>query len=102
MRAGCTAVHPGYGFLSEQASFAARCAEHGLIFVGPSPAALATLGDKAVARAIASRCGVPILRGTEGATTLGEALAFFDSLGGDPVMIKAIAGGGGRGMRVAR
>ncbi len=100
--AGCTAVHPGYGFLSEQASFAARCAEQGLIFVGPSPAALAALGDKSVAREIAWRCGVPILLGTEGATTVDEALAFFDSLGGDPMMIKAIAGGGGRGMRVAR
>ncbi len=99
---GCTAVHPGYGFLSEQASFAAACADRGLVFVGPLPAALASLGDKAHARAIAARCDVPTLRGTEHSTTLDEALAFFDALQGEPMMIKAIAGGGGRGMRVVR
>ncbi len=99
---GCTAVHPGYGFLSEQASFAAACADRGLVFVGPPPAALASLGDKAHARAIVARCGVPTLRGTEHSTTLDEALAFFDVLEGEPMMIKAIAGGGGRGMRVVR
>jgi acetyl/propionyl-CoA carboxylase alpha subunit/acetyl-CoA carboxylase carboxyltransferase component len=99
---GCSAVHPGYGFLSEQATFAAACADRGLVFVGPPPAALASLGDKAHARTIAARCGVPTLRGTERSTTLDEALAFFDALEGDPMMIKAIAGGGGRGMRVVR
>ena len=99
---GCTGVHPGYGFLSEQASFAAACADQGLVFVGPSPSVLAALGDKAEARAIAARCGVPILDGTPGATSVDEALSFFDSLDGDPMVIKAIAGGGGRGMRVVR
>ena len=99
---GCTAVHPGYGFLSEQASFAAACADQGLVFVGPPPTALASLGDKAHARAIAARCGVPTLRGAEHSTTLEEALAFFDALDGEPIMIKAIAGGGGRGTRVVR
>ena len=100
LSSGCSAVHPGYGFLSEQAAFAEACAEQGLTFVGPPPAALAALGDKAEARAIATRCGVPVLQGTPDATSVDEALAFFDSLGGGAAMIKAIAGGGGRGMRV--
>ena len=97
---GCSAVHPGYGFLSEQAAFASACAEQGLVFVGPPPGALAALGDKAEARAIATRCGVPVLRGTPVASSVDEALAFFDSLDGSAAMIKAIAGGGGRGMRM--
>ncbi|HMK11563.1 MAG TPA: carboxyl transferase domain-containing protein [Acidimicrobiales bacterium] len=99
---GCTAVHPGYGFLSEQAAFAAECTERGLLFVGPTATTLAALGDKADARMVAERCGVPVLRGTDGATSLEEAAAFFESLGGHAVMLKAIAGGGGRGMRVVR
>ncbi|MGQ3071483.1 MAG: carboxyl transferase domain-containing protein [Ferrovibrionaceae bacterium] len=98
--AGCDAVHPGYGFLSENAAFAAACAAAGLTFIGPSPEALALFGDKARARALAGRLDVPLLPGTSGPTDLAAALAFFDSLGdGAAVMIKAIAGGGGRGMR---
>jgi acetyl/propionyl-CoA carboxylase alpha subunit/acetyl-CoA carboxylase carboxyltransferase component len=100
---GCDAVHPGWGFLSERADFARRCAEAGLTFVGPRPETLALLGDKTAARALAARCSVPVLRGTAGATTLEAAQAFLASLGpGAAVMVKAIAGGGGRGMRAVR
>jgi acetyl/propionyl-CoA carboxylase alpha subunit len=98
---GCGAIHPGYGFLSESAAFAAKCAEAGLAFVGPSIEALDAFGDKSKARALAEKCGVPVLRGTNGATSLADVRAFFAETGA--VMIKAIAGGGGRGMRaVAR
>jgi len=98
--AGCDAVHPGYGFLSENAAFARACAEAGLIFVGPTPETLELFGDKGRARALAQQCGVPVLPGTDGPTTLEEARAFFASLGkGGAVMVKAVAGGGGRGMR---
>jgi acetyl/propionyl-CoA carboxylase alpha subunit/acetyl-CoA carboxylase carboxyltransferase component len=100
---GCDALHPGYGFLSERADFARRCADAGLIFVGPRPETLALLGDKSAARALAARCGVPVLRGTPGATTLDAAHAFLASLSpGGAVMVKAVAGGGGRGLRAVR
>ncbi|MDR3467218.1 MAG: carboxyl transferase domain-containing protein [Xanthobacteraceae bacterium] len=98
---GCDALHPGYGFLSENAALARRCAEEGIVFVGPSPEALELFGDKVEAKALARRCGVPVIDGTSGPTTLDEAKAFFASLGkGAAVMIKAMAGGGGRGMRI--
>ena len=100
--AGADAVHPGYGFLSEDAVFARRCAEAGLVFVGPQPEVLALFGDKAAGRALAVRCGVPVLAGTDGPTTPEEADAFVKSLQGRPVMVKAVAGGGGRGMRAVR
>ncbi|MCX6006992.1 MAG: carbamoyl-phosphate synthase large subunit [Chloroflexi bacterium] len=97
---GCDAVHPGYGFLSENPSFARRCAEEGLMFIGPRPDILELFGNKAEARALAKRCGVPLLPGTLGATTLEEARDFFTSRGKDSaIMIKAISGGGGRGIR---
>ena len=99
--AGCDALHPGYGFLSENADLARRCAEEGITFVGPSPEALRLFGDKVAAKELAKRCGVPIIAGTIGPSTLEEVQAFFSSLGDKPaVMIKAMAGGGGRGMRV--
>ena len=98
--AGCDSVHPGYGFLAENAGFAAACEAAGLIFVGPTPASLELFGDKTAARDLARRCGVPILAGTGGPTDLAAATAFFESLGaGAAVMVKALAGGGGRGMR---
>jgi len=98
--ADCDAIHPGYGFLSENAEFARRCAAAGISFVGPRQEILELFGDKIAARALASRCGVAILRGTAGATTVEEAHKFFVSLGsGAAMMIKAVAGGGGRGMR---
>jgi acetyl/propionyl-CoA carboxylase alpha subunit len=98
--AGCDAVHPGYGFLSENAAFARACAEAGLTFVGPTPETLELFGDKGRARALAQQCGVPVLPGTDGPTSLDQAKAFFAGLGkGAAVMVKAVAGGGGRGMR---
>ncbi len=97
---GCDAVHPGYGFLAENAAFARACEAAGLIFVGPSPDSLDLFGDKAAARAFAGRCGVPLVPGSAGATDLAAAQAFMASLGdGAAIMVKAIAGGGGRGMR---
>ncbi|MDE2377474.1 carboxyl transferase domain-containing protein [Bradyrhizobium sp.] len=99
--AGCDAVHPGYGFLSENAEFARACAAAGLVFVGPKPDALELFGDKAAARQLARTCGVPIVAGTSGPSTLEEIRAFFDGLGKSAaIVIKAMAGGGGRGMRV--
>lgn len=97
---GCDAVHPGYGFLSENAELAEQCGAAGVTFVGPSPESLALLGDKAAARTLAEQCGVPVIEGTSGVTSLDEAAAFMNSLGsGAAVMVKALAGGGGRGMR---
>jgi acetyl/propionyl-CoA carboxylase alpha subunit/acetyl-CoA carboxylase carboxyltransferase component len=98
--AGCDAVHPGYGFLSEREDFARACAAAGLRFVGPAPETLAVLGDKTAARGLAARCGVPIPRGTEGPASLEDAARFLASLGaGGAMMVKAVAGGGGRGTR---
>ena len=97
---GCDAIHPGYGFLSENAAFASACKAAGLIFVGPLPETLSLFGDKAHARAFADKHGVAVIAGTSGPTTLDEARAFMASLGPNAaVMVKAIAGGGGRGMR---
>jgi acetyl/propionyl-CoA carboxylase alpha subunit/acetyl-CoA carboxylase carboxyltransferase component len=98
--AGCDAVHPGYGFLSESAGFARACLAAGLTFVGPRPEALELFGDKAAARRFAAGCQVPTLPGTQRATSLAEARDALRALGpGGAIMIKAIAGGGGRGVR---
>jgi acetyl/propionyl-CoA carboxylase alpha subunit/acetyl-CoA carboxylase carboxyltransferase component len=97
--AGCDAIHPGYGFLSENARFARRCAEQGIRFVGPDADTLDLFGDKVKARALAQRHQVPVLAGTASATSLEQAQAFLASLNGGAMMIKAVAGGGGRGMR---
>ena len=97
---GCDAVHPGYGFISENAGFARACAAAGLCFVGPQPDVLDLFGDKAQARRFAGAHGVPMVAGTDHATSLPEATAFLAGLGsGGAIMIKAISGGGGRGMR---
>ncbi|HXC55828.1 MAG TPA: carboxyl transferase domain-containing protein [Rhizomicrobium sp.] len=95
----CEAVHPGYGFLSENALFAEACEKVGLTFIGPSPKVLAIFGDKARARDLAGKFGVPVLAGTPGPATLEQTRAFFRKTGG-AIIIKAIAGGGGRGMRI--
>jgi len=95
----CDAIHPGYGFLAENADFARACEEAGITFVGPSPAALALFGDKARARTLAGARSVPVLTGTDHAVDLDGARAFFEQLDGRPMVIKAIGGGGGRGMR---
>ena len=97
---GATAIHPGYGFLSEQGPFASACEAAGLCFVGPTPDQLSTFGNKAGAKAVASSCGVPLVPGTEGATTLAEALDFQSKHPETNLMIKAVHGGGGRGMRI--
>ncbi len=96
-RTGCDALHPGYGFLSENASFAGACAAAGLVFVGPDPSVLERFGDKAAARRAATDAGVAVLPGTDADTDLDTARAFFDHHG--PLMVKAVAGGGGRGIR---
>src|SRR6266849_3567883 len=96
-----TAIHPGYGFLSENAAFARACVEAGLTFVGPRVEILEQLGDKVVARRIAQQAGVPILPGTDAAVRSDdEARALAEKIG-YPVIVKASMGGGGRGMRVA-
>jgi len=99
---GCQAVHPGYGFLSERADFAEACAQAGLRFIGPGVDTLNTLGDKAAARALAQRCGVPLMPGSTGAVTLEAAQAFMAAQQGAGVMVKAVGGGGGRGMRAVQ
>jgi pyruvate carboxylase len=95
---GCDAVHPGYGFLSENAAFARACVEAGLVFVGPAPDAVDLFGDKTAARALARSCDVPVAAGTSRAISLREAGEFLARHGA--MMLKAVAGGGGRGMRV--
>ncbi|MDD3886457.1 MAG: acetyl-CoA carboxylase biotin carboxylase subunit [Victivallaceae bacterium] len=95
------AIHPGYGFLSENAYFAEACRKHGIAFIGPSPEAMRALGDKAVARETMKRAGVPTTPGSDGiVATEAEALKIAKQLK-YPVIIKAVAGGGGRGMRIA-
>ncbi len=97
------AIHPGYGFLAENAAFARSCPAAGVTFVGPRPEILELLGDKVRARAAAVAAGLPVLAGSSAAVTVDEAAAFLDSLGpGGAVVLKAVAGGGGRGMRVVR
>ena len=96
----CDAIHPGYGFLSENAQFAELCEKNALIFVGPTSEQLRLFGDKVQARELARVCDVPLLPGTPAATTLEQAREFMVGLGkGGAAMIKAISGGGGRGMR---
>src|SRR5688572_3919211 len=96
---GADCIHPGYGFLAENADFAEACGEAGLVFIGPSPTAMRQLGDKAQARALAHRLGIPTVPGDEGPRQDERALVTAASRIGFPVMIKAAAGGGGRGMR---
>ncbi|MFM8379315.1 MAG: biotin carboxylase N-terminal domain-containing protein, partial [Planctomycetia bacterium] len=99
---GVDAIHPGYGFLSENPAFAAACAKAGITFVGPRVELLEMLGDKTAARDLAKRAGVPILAGSpKPVTSAADALAIAKDLGW-PVILKAAHGGGGRGMRVVR
>lgn len=99
---GCDAVHPGYGFLSERADFAQACADAGILFVGPTVEQLALFGDKGRALALARDGDVPVMPATPGGASLEAITEFFDAQGGAGVVIKAVGGGGGRGMRVVR
>ena len=96
---GAEAIHPGYGFLAENADFARACVDNDLVFIGPSAECIESMGDKATARETMMRCGVPTVPGSEGVCdSVEEAQRFADSVG-YPVLIKATAGGGGKGMR---
>ena len=99
-RTGCDLVHPGYGFLAENPGFARRCAEEGLTFVGPPPEALALFGDKVRARVLATSLAIPVISGSAEALATADDAAIEAERVGYPVMLKAAAGGGGRGMRV--
>ena len=98
-RSGAQAIHPGFGFLAENAAFAASCQEAGIVFVGPSPETIAALGSKANAKDIAVSVGVPVIPGYSGAAQDDQALLGEAARIGYPVMVKAAAGGGGKGMR---
>jgi 3-methylcrotonyl-CoA carboxylase alpha subunit len=101
-RAGAEAIHPGYGFLSENPAFAEACAAAGIIFVGPSAAAMRAMGSKGSAKALMEKAGVPLLPGYHGAEQDAAFLEGEAKRIGFPLVIKAVAGGGGRGMRVVR
>ncbi len=96
---GAEAIHPGYGFLAENAEFAEKCEEHNLVFIGPRPETIHRIGDKAAARRLAEEAGVPITPGSAPLDTLDAARGFAERIG-FPLILKASAGGGGRGMRV--
>jgi acetyl-CoA carboxylase, biotin carboxylase subunit len=98
---GCEAVHPGWGFLAENPAFVEACADNDLVFIGPSAETMARMGDKVQAKAEMRAAEVPVVPGTEGATTLEEARTAAEE-GGYPVLLKAAAGGGGKGMRLVR
>ena len=98
---GCEAVHPGYGFLSENADFVRACEGNDLVFIGPPADVMERMGDKALAKLEMRAAGVPLVAGTEGTATLAEARIAAGELG-YPVLLKAAAGGGGRGMRLVR
>ncbi|HML24900.1 MAG TPA: acetyl-CoA carboxylase biotin carboxylase subunit [Aggregatilinea sp.] len=100
-KSGADAIHPGYGFLSERAEFAQAVEDAGLVFIGPSPDAIARMGDKLAAREIMMAAGVPVVPGTEPGLNDDELRAAAPSIG-YPLMVKAAAGGGGKGMRVVR
>jgi acetyl-CoA carboxylase biotin carboxylase subunit len=99
---GADAIHPGYGFLSEDPDFAEVCAAHGIVFIGPPPQVMQRLGDKAEARAAMAEAGLPVLPGSSGALSSAAEAAAVAELVGYPVILKAVAGGGGRGMAVVR
>ncbi|MFY7779818.1 MAG: biotin carboxylase N-terminal domain-containing protein, partial [Tagaea sp.] len=101
-RAGAGAIHPGYGFLSENADFAQACADAGIVFVGPPPAAIRAMGGKSEAKALMVASGVPVVPGYHGVDQDADLLAREAAKIGYPVLIKASAGGGGKGMRVVR
>jgi len=98
----CDAIHPGYGFLSERSDFAQACDAAGITFIGPEAEQLALFGDKGRALKLARECDVPVMPATHGGASLEEIVQFFDEQGGVGIVIKAVGGGGGRGMRVVK
>jgi geranyl-CoA carboxylase alpha subunit len=99
---GADAVHPGYGFLAESENFAQACKDAGLVFIGPSPHSIKAMGNKASAKENMGKAGVPCVPGYQGATQSDAAMLAEARKIGFPVMIKAVAGGGGRGMRLVQ
>lgn len=96
---GAEAIHPGYGFLAENAEFARACAENDIVFIGPSPSCIESMGNKAAARDTMKACGVPTVPGSDGVVETPEEARRFAEAVGYPVLVKASAGGGGKGMR---
>ena len=96
---GCDAVHPGWGFLAENAAFAAACEDNDLVFIGPRPDTIETMGDKVAAKAAMAAAGLPLVPGSNGAMGFSQAKELAEEIG-FPVLLKAAAGGGGRGMRL--
>lgn len=99
---GAEAIHPGYGFLSENAQFARMVEEHGFVFIGPKPEHIDTMGDKVMAKKTAKELGLPVIPGSEGALNNADEGRAFADKAGYPVLIKAASGGGGKGMKVVR
>jgi acetyl-CoA/propionyl-CoA carboxylase, biotin carboxylase, biotin carboxyl carrier protein len=99
---GCDAIHPGYGFLAENAGFARRCAAEGVMFIGPSPDVIDAMGGKIAARAAARKAGMPVVPGTDHAVASAAEIRAFAERFGYPIAIKASAGGGGKGLKIAR
>ena len=99
---GVDAIHPGYGFLSENVEFARRCGEEGITFIGPTPEVMSQLGDKVMAKKVARAANVPVIEDNEIDLTTPDSAVAEASRIGYPVIIKAASGGGGRGMRVVR
>lgn len=102
LRSGADAVHPGYGFLSENAQFAQKCIDAGLTWIGPSPESITQLGDKVAARHIAQKVGAPLVPGTKDPVKSADEVVAFADEHGLPIAVKAAFGGGGRGIKVAR
>ena len=98
---GAQAIHPGYGFLSENSHFARNCRKNGIVFIGPDPESMDILSDKAILKEIMANAGLNIIPGTKSVTSVEEALKKAEEIG-YPVMLKASAGGGGRGIRLIR
>jgi 3-methylcrotonyl-CoA carboxylase alpha subunit len=99
-RSGADAIHPGYGFLSENAAFAERCAKEGLVFIGPHPGAITAMGSKSEAKTLMIKAGVPVVPGYQGEDQSSERLIKEATAMGFPALLKAAAGGGGKGMRI--
>ncbi|MGH7829147.1 MAG: biotin carboxylase N-terminal domain-containing protein, partial [Candidatus Binatia bacterium] len=101
-KSGAEAIHPGYGFLSENSDFALRCLREAITFIGPSPAVIEQMGDKLKARAIMKAAGLPVIRGSDGVLNSEEEVMRAANAVGYPFMLKAVAGGGGKGLRLVR